>query len=212
MADETEEVEREDQEADASGGDSAEGKAEQREERDPPAGESDDGAEASSEDEDEESKKAQEKEEEREQAREKVEELEQGDPPSDLEDWPDDAAKYETFGGAEGEHGYHEGPEEEKLGPSSLRHHEDGKVTVAGDEVDDPDQYKGDPIPGGPTDPDASQDLTSKKIREQQGRDLDQGGEGDSDDSEDSDDSGDSEASGESDDDSRSEQEAEQSS
>src|SRR3954470_6805299 len=172
MADETEDVEREDQEADASGGDSAEGKAEQREERDPPAGESDDGAEASSEDEDEESKKAQEKEEEREQAREKVEELEQGDPPADLEDWPDDAAKYETFGGAEGEHGYHEGPEQEKLGPSSLRHHEDGRVTIAGDEVDDPADYKSEPIPGGPTDPDAKQDLTAKKIREDQGRDM----------------------------------------
>src|SRR4051794_31214073 len=194
MADETEEVEREDQEADASGGDSAEGKAEQREERDPPAGESDDGAEASSDDEDAESKKAQEKEEEREQAREKVEELEQGDPPSDLEDWPDDAAKYKTFGGPEGEHGYHEGPEEEKLGPSSLRHHEDGKVTVAGEEGDDPDEYKGEPIPGGPTDPDASQDLTSKKIREQQGRELDQEGGGDDGEGEDDDDSGDSEA------------------
>src|SRR3954468_13625497 len=196
MADETEEVEREDQEADASGGDSAEGKAEQREERDPPAGESDDGAEASSDDEDAESKKAQEKEEEREQAREKVEELEQGDPPGDLEDWPDDAAKYETFGGPEGEHGYHEGPEEEKLGPSSLRHHEDGKVTIAGDEVDEPDQYKGDPIPGGPTDPDAPQDLTTQKIREDQGRSLE---------SEDDDDDSDDDSKAESDDDSKAE-------
>ena len=115
---------------------------------------------------------AKEKEEERENAREKIRELEEGDPPSDLADWPDDAAKYETFGGPEGEHGYHEGPEEEKLGPSSLRHTEDGGVTIEGDEVDDPDEYKGDPIPGGPTDPDASQDLTSQKIREKQGRDL----------------------------------------
>src|SRR3954449_10270085 len=174
MADETESVEQEDQE-DASGGDDAPGKAEQREERDPPAG--DEGEGGDSEDEDSESKKAQEKEEEREQAREKVKELEEGDPPSDLEDWPDDAAKYETFGGPEGEHGYHEGPEEPKLGPSSLRHHEDGKVTIAGDEVDEADEYKGEPIPGGPTDPDASQDLTSKKIREQQRPDLGQGGE-----------------------------------
>src|SRR3954470_13782994 len=169
MADETQSVEQEDQEADATGGDDAQGKAEQREERDPPAGE--DGEGGSSEDEDSESKKAQEKEEEREQAREKVKELEEGDPPSDLEDWPDDAAKYETFGGPEGEHGYHQGPEEEKLGPSSLRHHADGRVTVAGEEVDDPDDYKGEPIPGGPTDPDAKQDLTAKKIREDQGRD-----------------------------------------
>jgi hypothetical protein len=205
MADETQAVEQEDQEADATGGDDAQGKAEQREERDPPAGNEGEGGD--SDDQDSESKKAQEKEDEREQAREKVKELEEGDPPADLEDWPDDAAKYETFGGPEGEHGYHQGPEEEKLGPSSLRHHEDGKVTIAGDEVDDPDEYKGEPIPGGPTDPDASQDLTSKKIREQQGRDLDQGGEdsddGDSDDDDESDDSDDS---------GESKQEAEQSS
>jgi hypothetical protein len=119
-----------------------------------------------------EAQKAQEKEEEREQARDKVKEMEEGDPPKDLEDWPDDAAKYETFGGPEGEHGYHEGPEEEKLGPSSLRHTEDGGVKIAGDEVDDPDEYKGKPIPGGPTDPEAPQDLTTQKIREDQGRDL----------------------------------------
>jgi hypothetical protein len=112
---------------------------------------------------------AQEKDKEREEAREKVKEMEEGDPPKDLEDWPDDAAKYETFGGPEGEHGYHEGPEEEKLGPSSLRHTPDGGVTIAGEEVDDPDEYKGDPIPGGPTDPDAPQDLTSQKISERQG-------------------------------------------
>jgi hypothetical protein len=150
--------------------------------------ERDDAQGSGDEDEKDEAQKAQEKEEERDQAREKVKEMEEGDPPKDLEDWPDDAAKYETFGGPEGEHGYHEGPEEEKLGPSSLRHGEDGKVTVAGEEVDDPDEYKGEPIPGGPTDPDAAQDLTSKKIREEQGRDLDQGGDEDSDsDDEDSD-------------------------
>jgi hypothetical protein len=174
MADEsTEAVEQEDEQASSSGADSEEGKDKQEEERDAPAGKGD-GDSDSGEDEDEkdEAQKAQEKEEEREQAREKVKEMEEGEPPKDLEDWPDDAAKYETFGGPEGEHGYHEGPEEEKLGPSSLRHKEDGGVTVAGEEVDDPDQYKSDPIPGGPTDPDASQDLTSKKIREDQGRDL----------------------------------------
>ena len=142
---------------------------------------------AEQEEEKDEATKAQEKEEEREHAREKIEELEEGDPPKDLEDWPDDAAKYETFGGPEGDHGYHEGPEEEKLGPSSLRHTEDGGVKVAGEKVDDPDQYKGDPIPGGPTDPDAPQDLTSKKIREDQGRDL-EGGEGEEDSESDSDD------------------------
>ena len=122
------------------------------------------------------SEKAQQKEEEREHARDKIEELEQGEPPENLEDWPDDAAKYETFGGPEGEHGYHEGPEEEKLGPSSLRHKEDGGVAIAGEEVDDPDEYKGDPVPGGPTDPDAPQDLTTQKIRGEQGRELESEG------------------------------------
>ena len=102
----------------------------------------------------------------RDSAKEEIQKLEEGDPPKDLEDWPEGAAKYETFGGAEGDHGYHEGPEE-KLGPSSLRHREDGSVEVAGEKVDNPDEYKGDPIPGGPTDPDAPKDLTTEKIRGQ---------------------------------------------
>lgn len=91
---------------------------------------------------------------EKEQAREEIERLEQ-DPPEKLEDWPDGKAKYETFGGPEGEHAYDEGPEK-NLGPDSVRHHEDGKVTVGGEEADNPDEFKGDPIPGGPTDPDAA--------------------------------------------------------
>jgi hypothetical protein len=86
-------------------------------------------------------------------AREKVRELED-DPPKNLEDWPDDDAKYETFGGPEGEAGYEEGPTK-NLGPSGLVHHDDGSVTIDGEPVDDPEQYKGDPIPGGPTDPNA---------------------------------------------------------
>ena len=96
--------------------------------------------------------KAQESEKEREQAKETMEKLEEEGAPDKLEDWPDDAAKYETFGGPEGTHSYHEGPEEEQLGPSSLRHREDGTVEIEGEEVDDPDEYKSDPIPGGPTD------------------------------------------------------------
>jgi hypothetical protein len=83
-----------------------------------------------------------------------VQQLEEEGPPEKLEDWPQGKAKYETFGGPEGEHGYHEGPEQQ-LGPSSLRHHDEGGVSIAGDEVDDPDEYKGEPIPGGPTDPDS---------------------------------------------------------
>src|SRR3954452_9349970 len=89
--------------------------------------------------------------EERSDAMQKLEE----DPTKALKDWPDDERKYETFGGPEGDHGYEEGPEA-KLGPSGLRHREDGSVEIDGDEVDDPDEYKGDPIPGGPTDPNAT--------------------------------------------------------
>src|SRR5205814_9281294 len=89
--------------------------------------------------------------EEEEQAKRKVKDLED-DPPERLEDWPDDKAKYETFGGAEGEEGYEESVTA-KLGPSSLRYREDGGVEIEGEEVDDPDKYKSEPIPGGPTDP-----------------------------------------------------------
>ena len=88
-----------------------------------------------------------------EEAREEVKKLEEEGPPDKLEDWPTGKAKYETFGGPEGEHAYNEGPEEQ-LGPSGTRHREDGSVEVEGDKVDDPEEYKGEPIPGGPTDPD----------------------------------------------------------
>src|SRR3954452_11219300 len=97
--------------------------------------------------------------EERSDAMQKLEE----DPPKDLKEWPDDERKYETFGGPEGDHGYEEGPEA-RLGPSGLRHHEDGSVSIDGDKVDDPDEYKADPIPGGPTDPNATgPDIDKKK-------------------------------------------------
>jgi hypothetical protein len=87
-------------------------------------------------------------------AKQKVKELEEN-PPERIEDWPDDDAKYETFGGPEGDHSYDEGPEAQ-LGPSSLRHDEDGGVSIDGEKVEDPEKYKGEPIPGGPTDPDAA--------------------------------------------------------
>ncbi len=101
----------------------------------------------------EEAQKAREVEEAHERADDKMQQLEE-DPPDKLEEWPTDEAKYSTFGGPEGDHSYEEGPER-KLGPSEVRHHEDGSVTVGGEPVDNPDDYKGDPIPGGPTDPDA---------------------------------------------------------
>jgi hypothetical protein len=100
---------------------------------------------------------AREEEEEVEQAKEVMSELEEGDPPEKLEDWPGGKAKYQTYGGPEGEEGYDEAATQ-KLGPSSLRHHEDGSVTIEGEEVDDPEEYKGEPIPGGPSDPDAPPD------------------------------------------------------
>jgi hypothetical protein len=102
--------------------------------------------------------KAQAEEEEVEEAKKVMEELEQGDPPGRLEDWPGGKAKYQTYGGPDsGEGGYEDGATA-KLGPSNLRPHEDGSVTIDGEEVDDPDEYKGEPIPGGPSDPDAPPD------------------------------------------------------
>ena len=90
---------------------------------------------------------------ENEKAKEEIKKLEEEGPPEKLEDWPSGKAKYETFGGPEGEHPYHEGPEQQ-LGPADVRHKEDGSVEVEGEEAEDPDELKGDPIPGGPTDPD----------------------------------------------------------
>src|SRR5437588_12265027 len=80
--------------------------------------------------------------EEEEQAKEKVKELEEN-PPEKLEDWPDDKAKYETFGGAEGNEGY-EDSVTSKLGPSSLRYREDGGVEIEGEAVDEPEGYTDD--------------------------------------------------------------------
>jgi hypothetical protein len=79
------------------------------------------------------------------------------DPPDKLEDWPDGKLKYRTMGGSEQDSGYEDGPTS-KLGPAEVRYHEDGTVTVKGEEVDNPDDFKGEPIPGGPTDPNAPTD------------------------------------------------------
>jgi hypothetical protein len=86
---------------------------------------------------------AQEQEKEVEEAKQQLHDLEEGDPPENLDDWPSGRAKYLTYGGPEGTAGYDEGPTA-KLGPSSLEHHEDGKVTIEGEEVDNPDEYKSD--------------------------------------------------------------------
>jgi len=90
--------------------------------------------------------RAQEKEEAWDKGHEKIREMEEmDDPPTDLKDWPDDEAKYVTFGGGEGDHGYEDGPEK-KLGPSSLERHEDGSITIEGEQVDNPEDYKADPV------------------------------------------------------------------
>ena len=86
-------------------------------------------------------------------------------PPDKLEDWPGGVAKYRTIGGADAQEEWEDGPTD-NLGPSDVRYFEDGSVTVHGEKVDNPEDFKGDPIPGGPTDPDAPDDpsgLSDKK-------------------------------------------------
>jgi hypothetical protein len=166
---------RDQQESASGGGDSPEDSAEQNAEQDtePAAGgepESESGGDAGGD------------KSEALQSAEKAKEIEE-DPPENLEDWPDDKTKYETFGGAEGNESYDDSVTA-KLGPSSLRHRDDGSVEIEGEEVDDPDEYKGDPIPGGPTDPDASdarvsgeQDLSDESSKGG-GDDEEDGGDG----------------------------------
>ena len=148
-------------------------------------------------DDDSAAEKAKQEEQEVEEARETMDKLEEGDPPENLEDWPGGKAKYQTYGGPEGESGYDEGATA-KLGPSSLRHHEGGDVTIEGEKVDDPEEYKGEPIPGGPSDPDAPPDPAMIGNEDE---DEDSGGSDDDSGSDDSDDSGDASDSGDSDDD-----------
>jgi hypothetical protein len=112
--------------------------------------------------------KAEEALEKHEKAKEKIKDLED-DPPKNLEDWPDDEAKYLTFGGAEGDHSYDEGPEA-NLGPSSLERKHDGKIEIEGEEIDNPDEHKGEPIPGGPTDPEGTELAGERKRKEKEER------------------------------------------
>lgn len=80
------------------------------------------------------------------EAREEMRSLEgQDEVPSDLKEWPDGRAKTLTFG-SESDEPYGEGPTA-KLGPPSVEHHDDGSVSVGGEKVDDPENYKGEPIP-----------------------------------------------------------------
>ena len=87
---------------------------------------------------------AREKEERSEQAKKEIEELEQADElPSDVSEWPSGPAKYETFG--KDDDAYGDGATE-KLGPPNLKRHADGSVSIDGEKVDNPDDYKGEPI------------------------------------------------------------------
>lgn len=80
-----------------------------------------------------------------ERSRKEMEEFQARDElPSDLKEWPDGKAKYITFD-AEGEDAYGDGLTE-KLGPP-VKHHDDGSVSINGEKVDNPEDYKGEPIP-----------------------------------------------------------------
>ncbi len=97
--------------------------------------------------------KAQEQEKENEQAAEEMHELEEGDPPTSLDDWPDGPAKYLTYGTGEDE-AYGDGVTG-KLGPANLERNGDGSIVIDGEKVDNPDDYKSEPLEGGPSDPNA---------------------------------------------------------
>lgn len=89
-------------------------------------------------------------------ARREIEALGAGETvPRDPLDWPTGQAKFLTFGSTSDEP-YGEGPTA-MLGPAGLEHHQDGSVSVGGKTVDNPQDYKGKPIPGGPTDPNTPQ-------------------------------------------------------
>ena len=97
--------------------------------------------------------KAQEKEKENENAAEEMRALEGGDVPTRLSDWPSGPAKYLTYGNDDDEV-YGVGVTA-KLGPANLERFDDGSITIDGEKVDNPDDYKGEPIAGGPTDTEA---------------------------------------------------------
>ncbi|TMK39270.1 MAG: hypothetical protein E6G56_11270 [Actinobacteria bacterium] len=98
-----------------------------------------------------------------------MEALEQADEvPSDPREWPGGKAKYFTYGGGEDQSNEPYGDDiTGKLGPSDVHHQPDGSVIVRGEKVDDPEKYKGEPIPGGPTDPGASDLPANRAARAQ---------------------------------------------
>lgn len=75
--------------------------------------------------------------------------------PADLSEWPAGKAKFLTLGGSDDPDPYGEGATA-KLGPAEVVHHADGSVSVGGEQVHNPEDFKGEPIRGGPTDPNSS--------------------------------------------------------
>ena len=99
--------------------------------------------------------KAHEKLRENEDAAEVMRVLEIGEPPMDLKDWPSGPAKYLTYGSNAENEIYGEGLTA-NLGPANLRRFADGSIAIDGEQVDNPDDYRGEPLLGGPTDPKVS--------------------------------------------------------
>lgn len=98
--------------------------------------------------------KAQEKQKVNETAAGEMRKLVAGEAPTDLKDWPSGPAKYLTYGSNEENEVYGEGATA-KLGPANLKRFDDGSITIDDKKVDNPDDYKGKPLAGGPTDPSA---------------------------------------------------------
>jgi hypothetical protein len=90
--------------------------------------------------------------------------------PSDLSDWPEGKAKFMTLGGADDDDRYGEGVTA-KLGPAEVVHHAGGSVSVGGEQVDNPEDFKGEPIPGGPTDPNSPAIAGEKERRDSRQKD-----------------------------------------
>ena len=73
--------------------------------------------------------------------------LEKGHLPTNLEDWPAGPPKYPTYGSGEDE-AYGAGVTG-KLGPANLERNGDGSIVIDGDKVDNPEDYKAEPLEGG---------------------------------------------------------------
>lgn len=113
---------------------------------------------------------------EHERAAEEMREFEKaGKAPRELDEWPDGKAKYVTYG-EESDEPYGEGPTA-NLGPAGVEHHEDGSVTVEGEQVD-PADYKGEPIKSGVVEQIEKSKQAYRKMQEENPELKQQGGSG----------------------------------